>query len=355
VDVPIFCVSARWGLESCRTGDRSLWRSSGLESLNRYLMDVLVRDKVSAIREVVERKTADVLGEALLQLRLSICSLRMPIEQLEQCLEMLNAKIAEARSLRMAAADMLTGDRKRLHQELEDHADVLRAQARDYLDSIVRKIVSDTHRIDEQVVQDAMAGAVPGYFEHQLRHTTQMFRNRTTQTLSTHQERANQLIESLRMAASDMFDVPYDAPGSAETLVTAQKPYWVTHTWSNTILPVPVSLIDRLMPAAIRRKRVLERLSAQVSDLVMRNVENLRWATFQSIDETFLRFSQTLDRRLADTIAATHGAVQVAMQKRQNAGQLVKADEEVLAKAVTHLELLNSQLRVTSSDSCDTV
>jgi hypothetical protein len=109
------------------------------------------------------------------------------------------------------------------------------------------------------------------------------------------------------------------------------------------------------MPAAIRRKRVLERLSAQVSDLVMRNVENLRWATFQSIDETFLRFSQTLDRRLADTIAATHGAVQVAMQKRQNAGQLVKADEEVLAKAVTHLELLNSQLRVTSSDSCDTV
>lgn len=49
-----------------------------------------------------------------------------------------------------------------------------------------------------------------------------------------------------------------------------------------------------------------------------RNVENLRWPTFQSIDQTFNRFGRASDQRLQATTTTTHGAVRAAMDRKAN-------------------------------------
>jgi hypothetical protein len=92
----------------------------------------------------------------------------------------------------------------------------------------------------------------------------------------------------------------------------------------------------------MRRSRVAKRLMEQVGGLVIPNVENLRWATYQSLDQTFLRFARTLDERLAGTIAATHGAIQAALARRRE-------HSEATADEVARLEAAAAELTETQA------
>jgi hypothetical protein len=51
--------------------------------------------------------------------------------------------------------------------------------------------------------------------------------------------------------------------------------------------------------------------------LVMRNLENLRWETTRSIDESFRTFSAELDANLANTIETTRGTIRSARTLRE--------------------------------------
>lgn len=343
-DVPIFCVSARQGLESRRKEDAALWTESGLAQVERHLVEFLAREKASALREAVGRKAADSLGEALLRVRLATRSLEMPIEDLQGRLKLFEAKIEEAHRQRTMARDLLAGDQRRMHDFLEEHAESLRAKASQYLGGIAREAMARNGGAAEEDVQDALAEAIPGYFEHQVGQTTELFRDRMARTLRPHQDRADQLIESVRKAAAELFDVPYHAPESSGAFEIVRQPYWVTHTWSSKLSPIPVGVVDRLVPASIRERRVRKRLLAQVADLVVPNVENLRWAVFQSIDQTFTRFGSELDRRLADTIEATHGAIRAGAARRESRADTVAKELERLGSAAAEIERLRSAL-----------
>jgi len=343
-NVAIFCVSARQGLEARARGDDGLWTASGMAQVERHLVEFLANEKAAALREAVGRRAADALSEALMRLRLALRSLQMPLDDLQQRLSLFEGKIEEARRQRISAGDLLAGDNRRMHEFLEEHAEHLRRQASEYLGGIVHGALSRNGQPGEEDVQNALAEAIPGYFEHQVGQTTELFRQRMIGALRPHQQRADELIESVRKSAAELFDVPYHAPESADAFEMVRQPYWVTHRWSSTLSPIPTGLIDRLLPASAQQKRIRRRLLGQVGELVVPNVENLRWATFQSIDQTFTRFGSTLDRRLADTIAATHGAIRAAMDRRRSQGETVSKEAVRLEAAISEMERLRSSL-----------
>jgi ribosome biogenesis GTPase A/DNA-binding transcriptional MerR regulator len=343
-ETPIFCVSARQASEARDKGDQTLWAASGLEKVERHLVEFLACEKATALREAVGRKAADVVADVLMRLRLAMRSLQMPLEELRHRLEVFERKLQEVCQQRLAAGDLLAGDCRRMHTFLEEHAEELRAKARQYLSGIVREAMAGNGQSDEQAIQNALAEAIPGYFEHQTGQTTELFRKRMAETLRPHQGRADELIESVRRTAAELFDVPYHAPESADAFEMVQQPYWVTHKWSSTLSPIPVGLMDRLLPASVRQGRLHKRLLDQVAGLVVSNVESLRWATYQSIDQTFTRFGSALDDRLADTTAATHGAIRAAMDRRQQQSEAVSQEVSRLETAVDELAQVQAAL-----------
>ena len=95
-------------------------------------------------------------------------------------------------------------------------------------------------------------------------------------------------------------------------------PFWVTQKWDQTIGSlVAGGSLDRLLPTTLRAARIKTRLTAEVDELVQRNVENLRWATSQNLDDAFRRFSGWFDDRLAAAIEATRGAIETALARRR--------------------------------------
>ncbi len=331
---PVFCVSARRGLDSRRVNDTNLWTQSGLDEVENHLIRFLVCEKTDALREALSAKIRDILEDVVMRLRLGVRALQMPVEDVQNRLQIFEKELKTAERQRITAQDRLAGDRKRALELLEERADALRKTSSTHLERVVDQsfeAMKDVG-IDEKSVLDALAEEVTAFFQSSAEDVSRGFGLHVTEALRPHQQLANELIETIRRAAAERFDIPYRAPESSEAFEMKRRPHWVLRKRVPTLpIIIPQEVLDRLLPTSIRVSRLKKSLSRQIDALTRHNVENLRWATLQNLNDAFRRFGLTLDQRFQETIAATHGAIQAAYVKR-------KEHAEAVVDEVTRLE-----------------
>lgn len=332
-DAEVFSVSALRGLKAKQNGNAAILEESGIASIESYLSHYLALEKVETLRKAVSTKASQLLLEVEADLLLRIRALEMPLEDLAKrgaTLENAMSRIAnEERIIR----DLLAGDRRRAGEQLESHAERLRQKGRQYLMEVLDRAYSqpDEERT-ESAAQKAVATAIPTFFEQELSEISHEFSQTIEELLVQHQKRINDLVSLVRRTAADLFDVPFSASMESEHFKPGREPYWITQKWDDRLISLPAGFISRLLPAAMRRARLRAQLQAQVSELVQRNVENLRWATLQGLDGTFRRFATMLDERLSAAIEATQGAVRAAAITRSAASCRVDTEVALLQR-----------------------
>ena len=318
-DIPIFTLSARRGLEAKQSGDRRGVSESGLAEIERYLGQFLIREKTEALHRAVAGKFVLLLHAARMDVGLSVRALEMPLEDLETRAAQFGKALREIEHQRLVARDLLAGDRRRAVERLEASAAALRDEARAVLngalDRALAGAVSGANL--EDTGKEAIAIAIPDFFGPKLEEVSSTFAGEVEGMLAEHVQQAERLVTSVRDTASTLFEIPSIPQGGADTFVMAREPFWVTQKWDQTIGSLASGSLDRLLPANLRAARIKTRLTSEVDELVQRNVENLRWATLQNLDDAFRRFSGWFDDRLAETIGATRGAIEAALGKRR--------------------------------------
>ncbi|MDV2482519.1 Dynamin family protein [Methanoculleus sp. Wushi-C6] len=344
--VTIFPVSAKRGLATATAEDAALWQSSGMAKVSDHLVGFLAGEKNAVLRDAVRRKARAVLGAVALRLDLSRRALEMPLDDLEDRMRTFEVKIREAELQRRHAADILEGDHRRIAISLEEEMRGLRERSLAHLMGVAEGALAGPAGPDEMAAQNAVAAAIPPFYEHELGETTTAVEREVTALLQTHQQRAADLIGSIRTVAADLFEIPYHAQENDRMLSMRQEPYWVSRKgWESTFSPVTNGLVDRALPRSMRARRIRARLEKQISYLVVRNTENLRWATIQNVDATFRQFGRELDADLAEAVDATEGAITAAYTKRRehasetadDLARLQQASGEV-ASAISSLE-----------------
>ncbi len=338
-NTPILCVSAKQGLNARINEDPDKWKQSGMEEVEHRIVRFLADEKSEVLCESVMKRMTYLLGEIIMRVQLAIRSLQIPLEDLHKRLDIFEEKIEQVQLERQHVTDLLNGDRKRMLSYMEDQSNQLRGRAMEYLESVLKKNQASTpeDEMTEKNAQSLLAEAIPGYFEHQRGIITKSVRDRMLSLLGSHQKRVDDLIDSIRQTAADLFEVPYHAPESEEACQVVEKPSWITHKWASSLSPIPENAIEKLMRHKTRRRRILNRLHDRIKTLVVHNVENLRWAIYQNINETFRKFSSTMDERLADTLTATHGAIRVTMEKRQKQNNSVSGELTRLGYSINKL------------------
>ncbi|MEM2124061.1 MAG: dynamin family protein, partial [Methanolinea sp.] len=323
-DVTVFPVSARQALSARLAGDEALLSESGLPAITAHLVDFLAREKTRVLSEAVRKKALDVLHDVSLRVGLEEKSLGMPISDLERRLALFAAKVAEAERQRQQTQDLLAGDHRRVVSLLEEECARLREDAERHLSAVAAGAIPPGGDPDARAVENAIAAEIPVYFEHALGEVTARFDREMIAVLSAHRERADALAESVRVAASAIFEIPHHPPSAGSPLVLAREPYWVSRrTWSGMLGMISPDLVDRALPRSLREKRLRDRVAREIHALVVQNVENLRWATLQNIDAAFRVFSREIDEEFARTIDATRGAIEAAYrQRRERAGEV---------------------------------
>jgi GTP-binding protein EngB required for normal cell division len=347
-EYPIFCLSARRGLDAKILDDSHLWTHSGLREVENHLVCFLASEKSNTLREALGRKVRDVIEDVLMRLRLSIKSLQMPLEDLERRLGVFARELRNAERERIAVQDLLGGDRKRTLELLEQEAEALRKRSAVHLERVVEASFSAMKDgdISEQAILDGLAEEVTMFFQTSAQEASRSFGLHVTETLRPHQRRADDLIELIRKAAAQLFEISYHAPDSSEAFAMKRRPHWVLRKRVPSLpIVVPEEALDRLLPATIRITRLKKRLSRQIDTLVRHNVENLRWATLQNLNDAFRRFGLTLDQRFQETIAATHGAIQAAYDKRKEHAEAIADDVSRFDAAATELAKICAEIQ----------
>ncbi|EEG76405.1 dynamin family protein [Dethiobacter alkaliphilus] len=315
----IFAVSALQGLEAAVKQDDDLLAKSGLKEVQAFLLDFINKEKKDVLQQALRGKASAIIAEALMRLQLLLNSMQMPLSQLEQNLETFADKIEEAKQQRVVAKDLLAGDRKRLVDYLEEQSEELRGKANEHFSAMVDEFLARSgDNFNEQDLVAKITDEIPLFFEKELRAKAEEFQKKVAEVLGRHQQRADKLIGEMSKAAAELFDVPYLAPESADAFLAKKEPYWVTHKLDAALSPLPKAMLGRLLPSGMQRSMTSKRYKEKIRELVVNNVENLRWATLQNLDHAFRTFASVLDERLQSTIVSTYGAMETVREKRVN-------------------------------------
>ncbi len=349
----IFCLSARDALRASQTGDPELLASSGLPRLEAYLTELLTREKQAILTLAVAQKAAALVGELRLECNIVLQALGMPRDALVQRIATFDEAAADIEGELQVARDLLAGERNRMIDELLAAAERLRGVARATIEAEVDRVMLGGGTDD--AAGAAMASALSAFFEAQVGPFAASTRESVGERLASHQRRANDLIGLVRKTAAELMAIPYEAPESAEAFEIRSEPYWVTSGRTETLNPLPPDLLDRFMPGAVRKARSRKRLLAELDAAVGRNVENLRWATRQNLEDAFRRFGAALDEQLRASLAATRDAMAAALQRRELEGERIGPELHLRRESASSLAAIDNALQpfFRSADAAD--
>ena len=348
----IFELSARNALRAKLERDEGAIELSGLAAIETLLAEGLLKAKRDILRAAIAQKAATMLKFARSDAALAVRALELPIEELAARARRFGEAVADIQRQRLLAADLLGGDRRRMRQAVEHRAEILRSEARTSLLALADAAFAGGRPAAkaEEMAKTLMAEAIPQLFQEALERAARQIADELDQNLTSHVGRAETVIAAVRKNAAELFEIPYATRETAESFVAAREPYWVTQKWHETLLPLGGGVIDRFLPPIAARTRAKRRLSAEVDDLVARNIENLRWATLQNIDDAFRRFSAWFDERLAEAIEATRGAITAAQESRQRRSGEAEADLQRLRSAQEQIAALLARLSSLQQD-----
>lgn len=327
-DHPVYCVSARRGLESRLAGDLAAWKESGMERLESFLVDFLARRKLDALGDAVSRRALDLIDAVCMEAGIRIEALKMPRQTLSQKIALFKKSLEQAGRERRLIQDVLEGDKRRMTAFLEEKSLVLRQDAEAFLKDVMHRGAGSQvfGKSTRAHIQDAWAEAIPEFFEQARVDLNDQVKERLVDCLAPHEQRLAELVETLRRAAADLFQVPYRPLGSDDALEIRRKPYWVLNTWNTEALPMLKSTEQRL------------------EDLTRRNVENIRWCMLQNLIVSFASFATRVKERLDETVAATKGAMEAARERRSAGQESVAQESARLGGIVAQLEKLKREL-----------
>ena len=330
-DIPIFCISARQGLEAKLENIPERWVESGLEELETHLIKFLAMEKFSVLGKAISRKAQDIIESVLMRVRISLQALKLPQKTLEEKIKTFEESLHRASRDQVIIQDILEGDKKRVTVYLEDQAKALREEASIFLKDTMHKGLSSIRygKSSKSRIQGAWAESIPVFFEQKQAEVNENVKSNLVDALGPHEKRTDDLIETLRKTAAELFQVPYRPLHSEDALEMARKPYWVLNTWNTEALPMLKSMDDR------------------IGELVRRNVENLRWATLQNINISFARFASRIKERLEETVAATKGGMEVAHSRKKEHGETVVEEIKRIEQFADALENLRVALEKT--------
>ena len=338
-------ISARNGLDSRQKNDVEGWKNSGLQQVEQNLIDFFAREKQQILHASLSRKISDQLNGVIMQMKLSLSALMLPEAELKQRIGQFRQSLPAIEREKEAAADVLSGDLKRIVKRLTSEVDILRRCAKEAILSPVEnyiKTISDTEEL-EQLVRASVIKDIPAFFTPVIREITATIETEATELLVQHQQRSNQLIEQVRKIAAELFDIPYHAPSAGRSYTTFEVSGWSHDLFISDMDPLGQRISRKFFTRKFRHKRTVARLRTEVLKLVNQNVEQIGWALRRGLDESFRQFGAELSEQLDRTIVASRKAMEIALEKSASHSQKTASREISLKQSLGKLENILSQ------------
>jgi len=334
VPPPIFCVSARQGLAARRNQDTAGWQSSGLAEIEQRIVEFLRLEKTDVLNRALARQADDILADVQRRLELTLRSLQMPLAELDERIRVFEESMIEIEEQRIVLMERLGEDEERLADAVMKYAHQVQTQSFQFFQAVVQACrEQDGAKWSEESAREALAAAIPTYFEREFGTAHQRCEQQLCEALVPHHRRAGDLIASVHQLVERLFEVTAESPQQGAVLTKAEQPFWRTHKWEIRFGAIPKSWIDRIVPLRIRHARIRRRIAEQVQYLVTRNVGDLQWSILENLKQSIQSFRDLFDHRLQQAIEATRRALDAARRQRTE-------HSDTVAPEIAHVHLM---------------
>ena len=312
-EAEVFPVSARRALTAISDGDEDALAESGLPALRDRLVRLAESEGGRLLTTAIARKASGVASALAFENDLVLAALTTPIEDLDRRAAAFDqARIAFDRE-RRAAADRIEGDRRRLLQQLDIDADRLTEQLRARLSQDVAERAEDE---GPRAAWDQVRAAIPARLAELQVDFVRRHREALEAALADHQSRADTLLDELRQTAADLMHVAYQTPAAGLAFVPRAEPYWIDRP-RESLADGPADLVERLTPGPWGRRLARRRVQTELSQVAVTNVEHLRWACRQNLEDSLRQFAAELDKTLVGGAASIADGLAAAAQLRR--------------------------------------
>jgi len=349
-DIRVFPISAKQGLIARQKGNQALWESSGMSALEEHIRVFLDTDKDVALLKATEIKQKRVTDRAILSLHMEREGLKLPLEELDKKVALFREKSEAVRKNSRIIEDLITGEKRRIQQRLEERCAKLREDAnlalREHVDRIILEFDAN-RKSGESIamglykwVEDGILDMVPELFGREFDDIYGEFAALILDAINRHYKQAGDLILTIRKNAADLFDIPLHDHDNMNEFEAPKTPYWMAGEWQSRLGPIPTGMLDRFLPGSVVKKMVKRRVDEDIRLLVNKNVESLRWPMVQAINNSLTAFVSRLDKEVAGVIEGTDRAIAMAVRLKQEHGAEVRGRLEDLDTIISRLKNL---------------
>lgn len=335
-EITLFSLSARRGLEAKLEENRALWRTSGMQDLETRLIEFALKEKTGVLQQVIARRALQVGSGIILQIDLERRSLELPLQDLDQRIDVFNSKLQEIEQQRRAASDLLAGDQRRTAQFIEDRSNEVCEKALAQMKPWMSQFFSEaglamTAQQMETKFHEEMERSLPEIFDAEGGLFFADLRGRVQQALEMHLGRSAELFEAVHKTAAEIFEIQHHPVNLAAALPHLKDPYWETTLWSGAVGTPSAQSLEKLMPRKMKRRKAEARLRDEVDRLVGQNVESLRWNVLRQTDDAFRNLTREMDRSFVELIEGTKKALEAARKGRlENAESFQQLLQELI-------------------------
>ena len=235
-------------------------------------------------------------------------------------------------------------DRRRLLAEITALTDRIWEQARSKFANLVKG--ETPSGFDERKTRERLGKALERHFESAAHDATEHARGDLISRLAKHEAQASVLLAQVRQAAADLMEMSVNLPPPEHAFELAHEAYWVAPAPANSIIDASAFALIRVMPGALRERRLRRQIASDTDRAALRNVANLDWALRQNIEDAFRRFELSLAEQLSEAIEETRQVMQIALAKRSarsaEVATLVAQVEQSIAALSAALDGLES-------------
>jgi hypothetical protein len=167
-------------------------------------------------------------------------------------------------------------------------------------------------------VRQALADVVPSLFDTAQSDMTSAVDRFADELLQVHVERTDALINRIRQAAADLFEVPFQSVTIRDPFQVPREPLMVKYQVVTSFAIAALEWIEHFLPPSLRAKRFARRVEEDIQALAARNVENLRWAIRQNLDDVFRRFQSKMESHITQALQTIRGAIEAAQERQRS-------------------------------------
>lgn len=312
-------------------------KESGIARLIAEIQSIATQEKTDLLQKATLKRYRWLHQQLLMQMKLKLYSLLMPIHELKEKQEKLNVSILLMQDQQGEFESIIKAKVNALQSQVDTIVGKESAHIKDEIfkrldckENILKPdILSATQEELNKLLIDRF-GCIKKELEQQ---TKEQFKN----LLKQYSARSQTFLNELAIHLHSLLGISFDMIADRFDLEVYTSFYFTLDSGIGTVHPGNAVLL-KLLPASFIEKQLFHKLKEHYSSLIIRNNASIAYDLTYKIQESFRKFTYDLNNRLKELLISIREIIEITIEQKEKTETAIEQEVTDLKEKLIKLE-----------------